>query len=94
MDLGEYVWMVVVGWGGDMNMCKSVPAFLILLFVSYASLPVPSPCLNYIIPLDLKAAPWADALMVSASVCADVISAPWILIPEAGSNTAPQWRTY
>lgn len=58
----------------------------------YASLPVPSPCLNYIILPDLEAAPWTDALMVSASVCADLISVPWILIPEAGSNTAPQWQ--
>lgn len=83
MDLGEYVWMVVVvGGGGDMNMCKGT-LFLILLFVSPVPLPVPSPCLNYIIPLDLKAAPWADALMVSASVCADVISAP--------SHQFPSW---
>ena len=92
MDLGESVWVAVVrGAGGHeyVEECARVSHSLIC-----ASPPEPSPCLNYIIPLDLKAAPWADALMVSASVCADVISALWILIPEAGRKTAPQWRTY
>lgn len=75
-----------------MSMCR-VCAHLSLPYLSRcASLPVPSPCLKYIIPPDLEAAPRADALMVSASVCTDLISAPWILIPKAGGNTAPQWR--